>query len=41
MTIAMLVATVAGGLFAGAAVFVTVAEHQVRVECGPAPTRRR
>lgn len=36
MTIAMLAATVAGGLFAGAAVFVTVAEHPARVECGPA-----
>ena len=36
MTIAMLVATVAAGLFAGAAVYVTVAEHPARVECGPA-----
>ena len=35
MTIVMLVATVAAGLFAGAAVYVTVAEHPARVECGP------
>lgn len=34
MTIAMLVATVAAGLFAGAAVYVTVVEHPARVECG-------
>ncbi len=34
MTIAMLVATVAAGLFAGAAVFVTVVEHPARLECG-------
>lgn len=31
----MLVATVAAGLFAGAAVYVTVAEHPARQECGP------
>src|SRR5438093_5050897 len=36
MTIVMLVATVAAGLFAGAGVYVTVAEHPARVECGPA-----
>ncbi len=36
MTIATLVATVAGGLFAGAAVYVTVAEHPARLECGQA-----
>src|SRR5436309_14553893 len=36
MSIAMLVATVGAGLFAGAAVYVTVAEHPARVECGPA-----
>ena len=48
MSIAMLVATVGAGLFAGAAVYVTVAEHPARVECGPAfaikefgPTYRR
>ena len=35
MTIAMLVAIVAAGLFAGAAVYVSVAEHPARVECGP------
>jgi len=35
VTIVMLVATVAAGLFAGAAVYVTVAEHPARVECGP------
>ena len=34
MTIATVVATVAGGLFAGAAVFVSVAEHPARLECG-------
>jgi hypothetical protein len=34
VTIAMLVATVAAGLFAGAAVYVTAVEHPARVECG-------
>ncbi len=34
MTISMLVAIVAAGLFAGAAVYVTVVEHPARVECG-------
>jgi hypothetical protein len=34
MTIAMLLATVAAGLFAGAAVYVTAVEHPARVECG-------
>ncbi len=36
MTIAMLVATVGAGLFAGAALYVTVAEHPARLECGQA-----
>jgi len=36
MTIAMLVATVAAGLFAGAAVYVTAVEHPARLECGQA-----
>ena len=36
MTIAMLVAVVAAGLFAGAAVYVTVVEHPARLECGEA-----
>ena len=36
MTIAMLVASVAAGLFAGAAMYVTVAEHPARLECGQA-----
>jgi hypothetical protein len=30
----MLVTTVAAGLFAGAAVYVTAVEHPARVECG-------
>ena len=34
MTFPMLVATVAAGLFAGAAVYVTAVEHPARVECG-------
>jgi hypothetical protein len=34
MTVAMLLATVAAGLFAGAAVYVTAVEHPARVECG-------
>jgi len=34
MPIAELIATVAAGLFAGAAVYVTVAEHPARLECG-------
>jgi hypothetical protein len=34
MTIAMLIATVAAGLFAGAAVYVTAVEHPARMECG-------
>jgi hypothetical protein len=37
MTIAMVVATVAAGVFAGAAMYVTVVEHPARVECGRAP----
>lgn len=36
MTLSTLVATTAAGLFAGAAVYVTVAEHPARLECGPA-----
>ena len=32
----MLVATVAAGLFAGAAMYVTAVEHPARVECGQA-----
>jgi hypothetical protein len=34
MLIAELIATVAAGLFAGAAAYVTVAEHPARLECG-------
>src|SRR5712671_510713 len=34
--IAALVATVAAGIFAGAAVYVTFVEHPARVSCGPA-----
>lgn len=34
--IAALVATLAAGLFAGAAVFVTFVEHPARMSCGPA-----
>jgi hypothetical protein len=34
MTIAALIATVAAGLFAGAAVYVTAVEHPARMECG-------
>ena len=34
MTIAALIATVAAGLFAGAAVYVTAVEHPARLECG-------
>jgi hypothetical protein len=36
MTTAMLVATAASGLFAGAAVYVTAVEHPARLECGSA-----
>ncbi len=36
MTIAMLVASVTAGLFAGAAVYVTLVEHPARLECGQA-----
>lgn len=36
MTIASMVATVAAGMFSGAAVYVTVAEHPARLECGHA-----
>ena len=36
MTIAMSVATVAAGLFAGAAMYVTAVEHPARVQCGQA-----
>ncbi len=34
MMIAMLVATVAAGLFTGAAVYITAVEHPARLECG-------
>ena len=36
MTLAPLIATVASGLFAGAALYITVAEHPARLECGSA-----
>lgn len=36
MTIAMVVATVAVGLFAGASMYVSVVEHPARLECGAA-----
>lgn len=36
MTITTLVATVASGLFAGASIYVSVVEHPVWLECGPA-----
>ena len=36
MTTAMLVATTAAGLFAGAALYVTAVEHPARLECGQA-----
>lgn len=36
VTIAMLAATIAAGLFAGAALYVTVVEHPARLECGQA-----
>lgn len=36
MTITTLVATVAAGLFAGASIYVTVAQHPAWLECGPA-----
>lgn len=36
MTIVMVVAIVAAGLFAGASMYVTVAEHPARIESGPA-----
>ena len=36
MSIAMLVATVAAGLFAGASVYVSVVQHPAWIECGPA-----
>jgi len=34
MTIVALIATIAAGLFAGAAVYVTAVEHPARLECG-------
>ena len=36
MSIAMFVATVAAGLFAGASVYVSVVQHPAWIECGPA-----
>jgi hypothetical protein len=40
MTLMMLVATVAAGLFAGASAYVSVVEHPAWVECGPAVAAR-
>jgi hypothetical protein len=36
VSIATLIATVAAGLFAGAAVYITAVEHPARLACGPA-----
>jgi hypothetical protein len=36
MYLAAVVATLAAGLFAGAALYVTAVEHPARVQCGPA-----